>query len=291
MPELPEVETIARILRGDAHPNEGATPPGVGNARAFRDAPREESILNREILGAEIFWPKTVAAGEPGFVARITGQSIRSVGRRAKFLIIQCSEDALIIHLRMSGDIVLRPAGTPAAKHDRVTWQLSGGLDMAFNDTRKFGRVWLFDDPAALFAGLGPEPLEDAFTPEGLYDALQTRSRQIKPLLLDQGFLAGVGNIYADESLHRARLHPLRIASSITPAEAAALHTHIRAVLEEGIARNGSSIDWVYRGGEFQHDFRVYGRDGEPCYNCGTPIRRIVVGQRGTHFCPTCQPA
>jgi formamidopyrimidine-DNA glycosylase len=256
-----------------------------------RDAPRKESILNREILGAEIYWHKTVAAGEPGFAARLRGQSVRVVSRRAKFLVIQLSADFLIIHLRMSGDIALRPAGSPVQKHDRVIWQFSGGLDMAFNDTRKFGRVWLLDDPAPLFAGLGPEPLGEAFTAGWLHGALAQRSRAIKPLLLDQAFLAGVGNIYADESLHRAGIHPLRIASSLSETEAARLHAHIRAVLEEGIAKNGASIDWVYRGGEFQHAFRVYGRAGEPCYNCGTPVERMVVGQRGTHFCPNCQPA
>ncbi|HUF38677.1 MAG TPA: zinc finger domain-containing protein, partial [Anaerolineales bacterium] len=158
-------------------------------------------------------------------------------------------------------------------------------------DTRKFGRVWLVDDPEELFAGLGPEPLGDDFTPEWLFENLQTRSRQIKPLLLDQGFLAGVGNIYADESLHRAAIHPLRRSQTVSEPEARALWGHLRDVLHESINNNGASIDWVYRGGTFQNVFRVYGRTGEPCPNCGGVIEKIVVGQRGTHLCPNCQPA
>ncbi len=138
---------------------------------------------------------------------------------------------------------------------------------------------------------LGPEPLDLSLTPDDFFNRLQLRSRQLKPLLLDQTFIAGLGNIYTDEALHLARLHPLRGSDTLTYQEAERLLAAIRTVLTEGIRTEGASIDWVYRGGGFQNNFRVYGRAGEPCPVCGTPIERIIVGQRGTHFCPVCQPA
>jgi formamidopyrimidine-DNA glycosylase len=175
-------------------------------------------------------------------------------------------------------------------KHDRLLLFLSGDSTLVFSDARKFGRIWLLSDPQELFARLGPEPLADDFTPDRLYRSLQARRRQLKPLLLDQGFLAGLGNIYTDEALHTAGLHPLTSSDAVSPEQAGALWAAIRAVLAEGIRRNGASIDWVYRGGDFQNHFRVYGRTGEPCPECGTAIERLVIGQRGTHVCPQCQP-
>ena len=136
---------------------------------------------------------------------------------------------------------------------------------------------------------LGPEPLSQSFTSYWLYDALRSRHRQLKPLLLDQTFLAGLGNIYTDEALHMAKLHPRALSDSVTAKQAERLHQAIQVILQEGIRRNGASIDWVYRGGDFQNHFRVYGRDGEPCPVCGTAIQKIIVGQRGTHICPSCQ--
>lgn len=282
MPELPEVETIARNLRGEN--------PFSGERSIRERGDTGETIVGRTVLSADVYWSRTIAEPGPGFSARIAGQRIESVGRRAKYLLITLTDDYLVIHLRMSGDILLRPAGEQAAEHDRVVFHLSGGIDMAFNDTRKFGRVWLLEDADPLFEKLGPEPFGDEFTADWLYENLQRRKRQIKPLLLDQGFLAGVGNIYADESLHRSKIHPLRRSDSITRAEAAALQRNIRAVLEDGIRNNGASIDWVYRGGGFQNLFRVYDQEGTPCGTCGAEIRKIVVGQRGTHYCPKCQP-
>ena len=140
-----------------------------------------------------------------------------------------------------------------------------------------------------MLGDLGPEPLSDEFTPKWLFDALHARRRRLKPLLLDQSFLAGLGNIYTDEALHMAKLHPLALSDSVTARQAERLHHSIQAILQEGIRRNGASIDWVYRGGEFQNHFRVYGRQGEPCPVCGTTIERLVIGQRGTHLCPHCQ--
>jgi formamidopyrimidine-DNA glycosylase len=272
MPELPEVETIARTLR------EG------GQGR--------EPVVGRVLAGARLLWPRTLAEPAPElFFARLPGQRVEAVGRRGKFLILQLSEDALLVHLRMSGDIRTDPAPAdgPLAPHDRLALDFADGGRLAFNDARKFGRAWLTPDARNVVGGLGPEPLEEAFTPTLLHQMLRASRRQIKPLLLDQTFVAGLGNIYTDESLHRAGIHPLRLSDTVSEAEAARLWEAIRAVLAEGIRRNGASIDWVYRGGEFQNTFAVYQQAGKPCPTCGAPVERITVGQRGTHFCPNCQ--
>jgi formamidopyrimidine-DNA glycosylase len=195
----------------------------------------------------------------------------------------------------MSGRLGVVPEGAPQDPHERVALRLAGGERLAFVDPRKFGRFVRVDDPARALAGLGPEPLDPAFGPEHLLAALLERRRLLKPLLLDQAFLAGLGNIYTDEALHRAGLHPLRRSDRVRAAEAHRLHGAIVRILAEAIRREGSSIDASYRTpdgrpGGFQGRLRVYGREGEPCRTCGTPIRRIVVAQRGTHLCPVCQP-
>lgn len=270
MPELPEVETISRCLR--------------------QGTPDSPSILHRKIIGTELLWLRTLVT--PDFIEfqrRIQGQTVEGVSRRGKFLVLPLSRDTLIIHLRMSGDINIMPDSTPKAQHDRLILYMDGGLRLAFNDARKFGRAWLVSDPGVVLGDLGPEPFDPAFTAEVLYQQLQGRKRLLKPLLLDQTFIAGLGNIYADEALHSARLHPLALSQDLTFTEAERLWGSIRQVLEEGIRRNGATIDWVYRGGDFQNYFRVYRRTGEACPNCGTPIERIVVGQRSTHYCPQCQ--
>ncbi len=264
MPELPEVETIARTLR--------------------------PALVDAEIRDADVRWARTVATSSARkFREQIRGQKILAVGRRAKFLHLTLSAGSLFVHLRMSGDLFIKGENDPPEKHDRVRFSLSNGTILVFNDTRKFGRVWLTDNPDSVIGHLGPEPLSDEFTSQWLYDNLRRRHRQLKPLLLDQAFLAGLGNIYTDESLHRARLHPLAASDSVKREQAERLHEAIRATLTEGIRRNGASIDWVYRGGEFQNYFRVYDREGKPCPVCGTKIQRLVVGQRGTHICPKCQ--
>ena len=264
MPELPEVETISRKLRPD--------------------------LAGRTILSADLRWPRTLAFPSPRkFKAQIQGQKILDVGRRAKFIMIQLTDFHLLVHLRMSGDLSLRDSTIRPETHDRLVIKLSGDRSLVFNDTRKFGRVWLTANPEDVLGRLGPEPLEAEFTPEWLHAALHHRHRQLKPLLLDQSFLAGLGNIYTDEALHMARLHPLTVSNSVTAEQAQALHQAIYSVLNEGIRRNGASFDWVYRGGEFQNYFRVYARTDEECPVCGTRIERILVGQRSTHYCPVCQ--
>ncbi|NMC80052.1 MAG: bifunctional DNA-formamidopyrimidine glycosylase/DNA-(apurinic or apyrimidinic site) lyase [Chloroflexi bacterium] len=277
MPELPEVETIARAL-----------------AQGGREG---VPIVGHTLHSAEVLWARSLA--EPAlaeFQRRLPGQQVTAVGRRGKFLQIRLTQDTLLIHLRMSGDLRVEPAqgadGRPLAAlpHDRALFNFADNLRLAFNDTRKFGRIWLLADPQKILAELGPEPLDPDFTPEDLYQLLQQRQRQLKPLLLDQAFMAGLGNIYTDEALHLAGLHPTRLSRSLSQAESARLWAAIRQVLEEGIRRNGASIDWVYRGGSFQNTFRVYQRTGQPCPVCGHPIERLLIGQRGTHICPVCQP-
>ena len=266
MPELPEVETIARKLEPD--------------------------LVGRTIKDADLRWSRTLAVPSPKkFKEQIQGQKIKEVTRRAKYFILRLSDFSLLVHLRMSGDLLIKNSTAQPEKHDRLILKLSGNKSLVFNDTRKFGRVWLTANPDEVLGKLGPEPLSKDFTPQWLYDALHSKHRQLKPLLLDQTFLAGLGNIYTDESLHIAKLYPLAASDSVKMKQAKALYEAIRKVLLEGIRRNGASIDWVYRGGEFQNYFRVYDREGEPCPVCGTKIQRLVVGQRGTHICPKCQPA
>jgi len=287
MPELPEVETIVRAL----HP----------------------ALVGKTILSADLRWPRTLAAPSPlAFARRVKGQKIEEVSRRAKYFIFHLSSlrepqgkpFSLLIHLRMSGDLQVREGSYAPQKHDRLILfltdhaslvthhasRITPDATLVFNDARKFGRVWLTAEPDEVLGALGPEPLDPSFTPQAFYERLHKRHRQLKPLLLDQTFIAGLGNIYTDEALHAARLHPLSPSNSVTPQQAEGLWRAVRAVLEEGIRSNGASIDWVYRGGEFQDHFRVYGREGQPCPVCGTGIERLTVGQRGTHFCPNCQP-
>ena len=277
MPELPEVETIARFLR-----------EGGRNSLP---------IFGKTLAGGRALWLRTLEEPSPSrFAARLKDQKISSIGRRGKFIVIKLTNDTLLIHLRMSGDLRCEPAlddtgeKIPLQPHDRLVLEFTDHTRLAFNDPRKFGRVWLLVDPQPLLGELGPEPLDPALTAGEFHNMLTSRHRMLKPLLLDQTFLAGLGNIYTDESLHLAHLHPLTLSDSLDRTRADELLRAIHSVLAEGIRRNGASIDWVYRGGDFQNAFRVYQRTGQPCPVCGTPIERITVGQRGTHFCPVCQP-
>lgn len=270
MPELPEIETFRRKLR------DGTS-----------DSP---SLLGKRIQETRLLWERTLADPTPeAFRSRIIGQTVRNFGRRAKYLLIQLDQDTLIIHLRMSGDLLVETESDPIAPHDRFLVIFEDGFRLALNDTRKFGRIWLVDDTAPVLGKLGPEPLDGSLTSKIFHTMLSSRRRQLKPLLLDQSFIAGLGNIYTDEALHRSHLHPQSLACNLNSVQSTVLLENIRVVLEAGIAANGASIDWVYRGGGFQNEFRVYQRKGEPCYQCGTLIERIVVGQRGTHICPQCQ--
>lgn len=268
MPELPEVETIVRGLRA------------------------ANNIVGKTIQNSQVLWKRSLAVPLPGeFQQLVKDQQVMSVERRGKFILIRLNRLSLLIHLRMSGDIFVESGESSRnIKHDRVILEFSDGSRLAFNDTRKFGRVWLVEDSQSVLDKLGPEPLDDALTPELFLEKLSRSKRQIKPLLLDQTFIAGLGNIYTDEALFIAGIHPSTPANMISADKAVNLLNAIHEVLLEGIKRNGASIDWVYRGGDFQNYFNVYQRDGEACCRCGTLIKRITIGQRGTHFCPHCQP-
>jgi formamidopyrimidine-DNA glycosylase len=271
MPELPEVETIARQLRSGG----AGQPPLPGR------------VIDRVTLR----WPRHIAAPPADrFRQEIVGRTIRDVDRRGKYLVFPLDRGTMLIHLKMSGDLGLFPSGEPAGPYDHTVFHLDSGWDLRFGDARKFGKVFLLDDPAGMLVALGPEPLSREFTARELGHRLRRHARALKPLLLDQTFIAGVGNIYADEALHRAGLHPLRRSDQLNDVEIRRLWRGLRQALRAGLRHNGASIDWVYRGGDFQNHFRVYQRAGEACPVCGSTIRRIVVGQRGTHYCPTCQP-
>src|SRR5256886_4678282 len=268
MPELPEVETVARDLG--------------------------RLILGATIVGARVFWPKTVRTHTPeGFAEAIGGHQIVGVGRRAKLVVLELSGDAtLTIHLKMTGQLFVVPAGSQPDPYVRLVLELADGREIHFRDIRKFGRFGLYDAAGQPFQALGPEPLDDSFTLKAFRRLIRRRTARLKPLLTDQAFLAGVGNIYADEALWAARLHPLRSASSLRTADERRLYLELRRVLAEAIERRGSSIDDYTApegDGSMQEQLQVYQRAGEACPRCGRPIRRIVIGARSTHFCSWCQ--
>jgi formamidopyrimidine-DNA glycosylase len=271
VPELPEVEYVSRQLRLEL--------PG------------------RRIVYVAVEWPRTLGGMEPAeFVARLTGQSVRAIGRRGKHLIIELDEgDALVIHRRMSGNLIF----LPPQERDlwaRVVFGLDDGRTLVFSDPRKFGRVLLVSQDALddLFADLGPEPLEDEFTPAEIQARLRGSRRPIKAALLDQTVVAGLGNIYADEALFRAGINPLRPAASLSSEEIARLHDAIRETLLLGIEHGGTTFgrhrDVYDEAGTNLEYLNVYRRTGEPCHICGQAIERIVITQRSAHYCPHCQP-
>jgi len=282
MPELPEVETIVRSLR---NPVGYPYSPNQTNDRS-------PGVVGRMISGAQVNWPRSLAAPDlPSFNMRISGQSIRQVERRGKFLVFSLDRDAMLIHLRMSGIIRVEPQDSAFDQpHDRIILNFQDGMRMVFNDTRKFGRLWLVENPMLVLKELGPEPLGTDLNEALFYSMLQKHRTAIKSLLLNQRFVAGLGNIYSDEALHLAGIHPLQKANTLSPHKAGELLQAIRITLEEGVRKNGTSIDWIYRGGDFQNNLRVYQRTGQPCAVCGTLIERITLEQRGAHFCPHCQP-
>lgn len=276
MPELPEVETVIRGLR---HGIDGS--PG---------------ILGQEITGASLFWHKTLANSSfEAAQSLLAGQKVSKIGRKAKYILIQLDKLVLIIHLRMSGDLRLAlklgepRTSDPLLAHDRFYLHFSSAWGLAFNDPRKFGRIWLTKDPSAILPRLGPDPFDPKLDAGCFYQMLQSKARQIKPLLMDQAFLGGIGNIYSTEALFEAKLHPLQNSRYITFKEAETLLSALRSVLQAGIEHNGTSVDWVYKGGDFQKYLKAYQKTGQPCPDCNTAIEAIRMGQRNAHFCPRCQ--
>ena len=268
MPELPEVETIKNEL----------SPWVVG-----------QSFTQVTILDS-----KLVCGGSAEEVRRgLIGQKIESLGRRGKYLIFHLSNGrSLIIHLRMTGSLLLNPRGVD--HYARAVFHLSNGHRLAFRDRRRLGLMWLVDDANTVVGKLGPEPLDESFTPDALGQRLSRRHIPIKAALLDQCIVAGIGNMYAAEALFAARIHPLRKADALSPEEVQTLYHCIRRVLQAAIGSKGASVDTYVRPegelGTAHSDFKVAHRGGESCPICGSTIERVPVQNRGTCFCPRCQP-
>ncbi len=274
MPELPEVENTVRDLK--------------------------PLLVGRRVEGLEIFWTHILDDLTPDlFRARLLGRQIINVDRRGKYLLFPLDDrQTLILHLRMTGQLHLYNPEQARDKHTHLIMALDNGQRLHYRDLRKFGRFYLVDDPQTVLGKLGPEPLSPDFTPIDLFNAIQGRQTAIKPLLLDQRIVAGIGNIYADESLFLAHLDPRRPGNTLNLADCSRLHASIRSVLAQAIREGGSTLgdsdlSHYHRptgvSGRYQRRHNVYGRAGQPCPVCGAPISRIKLGQRSTHFCPTCQ--
>jgi len=272
MPELPEVETVRASLE----------PRLVGHR--FEEVEILDSRLTRPLAPAEV-------------AAELIGERVSAVDRRGKYLVVRFESGlVLLIHLRMTGNLVLSRNGAGAESHVRAVVRLDDGSDITYRDVRRFG-TWLVlrvdEADAYLAARLGLEPLEREFSARDLGERLAERRAPVKAVLLDQRTLAGVGNIYADEALWRAQIDPRRPAGALDAREIGKLHRGVRRALEAGIARQGATLR-DYRtpdgaAGGMQHEFKVYGRGGEPCLRCGTPIKKTRIAGRGTWFCPSCQ--
>lgn len=273
MPELPEVETVRRTLL--------------------------DKLTGRTVADVEILAPKFIRnMSSEEFRHRATGARIEGLRRRGKYLIIDLSTgDELVIHLKMAGRLLYLPSGEPLAKHTHVIFRLDNGDHLRYVDLRHFGGLHLLGPgregaPQGLET-LGPEPLTPSFTPDYLRESLGRRKTRIKPLLLDQTFIAGLGNIYADECLYDAGIHPERIASSLTGEEVQRLYEAIGHILQWSIENGGTTfstyVDGEGRKGRFAANLRVYRREDQACPRCGAPVRRLKLGSRSAHYCEVCQ--
>lgn len=274
MPELPEVQTLVNDLNA-------------------------AGLVGVSFTRARVFWPRSIATPSVNaFRRRIQSKMINAIGRRGKFIVMDLAPDChLLIHLRMSGRLHLVPSDTGRSRHEHVILALDNALELRFHDTRKFGRVFLVSDLAEVLGPLGAEPLETGFGPAKLKTLLAPRKRLLKPLLLDQTVIAGLGNIYVDEALWEARLHPCRSAHTLSDAELRALARAIPRVLKRGLENLGTSLGTgkanfysiAHHKGRNQDRLKVFRRTGQACPRCRQPVKRIVVGQRSTHICPRCQ--
>lgn len=273
MPELPEVETIVRELR-------------------------EEHLIGKKIEKAEVFWDRSIATqSHAAFIQRIAEQTILDITRRGKFLVFSLDQDTLLVHLRMTGKFFVEKCEAAVHSHERVRLYLSDNRIMRYEDQRKFGKWYLVSDPKELLDKIGIEPLSKKFTLKAFKKLFEKSNRQVKPLLLDQHYIAGLGNIYVDEALWEAKIHPLRSIQTLNDKEMALLHKAIILVLKKGVENTGTSLGAARanyfsvsgRRGSNQHALQVFRREGLICFRCNSLINKIVVGQRGTHFCPTCQ--
>ena len=269
MPELPEVETIARQLR-------------------------KLGVEGRTIRSVKVGWARTVEPlSVPEFSRQVCGAEIGRILRVGKWLMLSLdSGKTIMIHLRMAGGFSTAPG-----IHDRIVLELSGGLVLHYRDTRKFGRWRLVNDPEEILWRLGPDALTRGFSLRYFRAALGKRHRMVKPLLLDQTFVAGLGNIYADEVLWRTRIHPVRLSDSLSASETEALFKAIKHVLRAAVKNRGTSLgtgrsnyrDVEGRSGGNRTGVKAYGRAGRPCERCGVHLEKLIIGQRTTTFCPNCQ--
>ncbi len=270
MPELPEVETIKNEL-----------------------TPR---IVGRKLAGVTLLWDGVVKQSSTAdFRSRLTGREIAGLTRHGKYLLINFTGgDSLAIHLKMSGSLLLSRDSAEPPKYTRAIIHLDKGTDILFRDPRKFGSMWLVRDSSSITGRLGPEPLGGDFTPQVLAQRLRKRRAPVKALLCDQSVIAGIGNMYADEALFAAGIHPLRRGESLSEEELKHLHRAIQQILRSAIGSKGASIVNYYRPdggtGTAHFEFKVAHGRGKNCPVCGTPVKRTVVRNRGTYFCPRCQP-
>ncbi|MGD8188446.1 DNA-formamidopyrimidine glycosylase [Brevibacillus ginsengisoli] len=273
MPELPEVETVVRTLR--------------------------QLVIGKTIERVSVLLPRIIRRPDDveEFKAQLIGQTIHQIQRRAKFIKFVLDRDVLISHLRMEGRYGLYQSEEEVEKHTHVIFHFTDGTELRYKDVRQFGTMDVLplgeehhNEP---LKNLGPEPLDQEFTPAMLRRMLSGKKTKIKPLLLNQEFLVGLGNIYVDEALFKARIHPEQSAGDLTPRQMNRLHEAIVTTLHEAIEQGGSSVKSYVNGqgemGMFQQSLNVYGRKGEACPSCHTEIIRFVVGGRGTHICPKCQ--
>lgn len=275
MPELPEVETVRRTLAG--------------------------LIVGRTIERVSVHLPRIIQRPDDVrvFEMELAGRKIEDVGRRGKFLLIRMDNLVLVSHLRMEGRYGLYQSGDPVEKHTHVIFHFTDGMELRYKDVRQFGTMHLFAPGQELIskplAKLGLEPLDEAFTFEAFCHVIAGRTTKIKPALLNQEYIVGLGNIYVDEALFRAGIYPQLQANHLSTEQLRRLYEAILATLSEAVLAGGSSIKSYVNGqgemGMFQHSLNVYGRQGQPCPACGQPIEKITLAGRGTHYCPECQPA
>lgn len=272
MPELPEVETVRRGLN--------------------------DLVLNKQISSVDVYYDKMIIGDVQKFKDTLAGKVIETVDRRGKYLLLRFSGDVTVIsHLRMEGKYYVKSKDEPLDKHTHVVFNFADGTTLRYNDTRKFGRMELVKTGMEVnnsgIKKLGPEPTVDTFKVDDFYQALQKKKKVIKTALLDQTIVTGLGNIYVDEVLWMSKIHPQTPAKNLSYDEAKKLHDNIIKELNMAIEAGGTTIrsytDAFRNEGGFQFSLKVYQKTGEPCQRCQTPIERIVVGQRGTHFCPKCQ--
>ncbi len=269
MPELPEVETTRRGL--------------------------EPHLVGRRVLALDVRQPRLRWPLPRELIDALPGQRIEAIERRAKYLLVHTEPGSALLHLGMSGSLRVLPLGTPVGLHDHVDWRLDSGHVLRYTDPRRFGsQLWQpRGETHALLAGLGPEPLSDAFDGDRLWARSRGRKAAVKVFLMDQAIVVGVGNIYASEALFAAGIDPRRAAGAVSRERYARLAGEVKRILAHAIARGGTTLrDFISPDGlpgYFEQELSVYGRDGEPCRVCGTPIRAVVLGQRSTFFCVRCQ--